>query len=97
MARETDVSRMELVQMQRNAFGISWISGWKRNHYLQRLEEFERRNLGSGGDGQGGKGNGNGVAAVVDDGGGDGEGTGVLPERNPSTEAEDAAVPSLAS
>ena len=43
VAKETDLTRSELVQLQRNAFNISWISNWKRNHFLQRLEEHERK------------------------------------------------------
>jgi adenosine deaminase len=46
MAEGTDVTRKELVQFARNSFLISWISGWKRNHYLQMLDDFERRALG---------------------------------------------------
>ena len=42
MANETDVSRKELIQLQRNAFNISWISSWKRSHYLAMLDEYEK-------------------------------------------------------
>ena len=42
MANETDVSRRELIQLQRNAFNISWISSWKRSHYLAMLDEYEK-------------------------------------------------------
>ena len=43
IAQETDMTRAELVQLQRNAFGISWISSWRRNHFLQLLDEYEQR------------------------------------------------------
>ncbi|KAJ9616735.1 adenine deaminase [Cladophialophora chaetospira] len=46
LAEGTDVTRRELIQLQRNAFSISWISSWKRNHFLQTLSEFERKTLG---------------------------------------------------
>ncbi|ETI24005.1 adenosine deaminase [Cladophialophora carrionii CBS 160.54] len=46
-APELNVTRKELIQLQRNAFTISWISSWKRNHFLQLLDEFERLTLGS--------------------------------------------------
>ncbi|KAK5051478.1 hypothetical protein LTR84_003130 [Exophiala bonariae] len=42
MAVETDLTRKELVQLQRNAFAISWISTWRRNHFLALLDEYER-------------------------------------------------------
>jgi adenosine deaminase len=47
LAKETDVSRRELIQLQRNAFYVSWISSWKRNHFLHILEDYEKRTLGS--------------------------------------------------
>ncbi|ETN43013.1 adenosine deaminase [Cyphellophora europaea CBS 101466] len=46
MARETDVTRRELVLLQRNAFHISWISTWQRQKLLQELEEYELKTLG---------------------------------------------------
>lgn len=45
MARETDLTRKELVQLQRNAFNISWISTWRRNHFLTMLEEYENKTV----------------------------------------------------
>ncbi|KEF57136.1 adenosine deaminase [Exophiala aquamarina CBS 119918] len=45
MATETDLTRKELVQLQRNAFAISWISTWRRNHFLALLDEYERSTL----------------------------------------------------
>ncbi len=50
LAEGTDVTRRELIQLQRNAFMISWISNWKRNHFLSALAEFEKRTLGEGGE-----------------------------------------------
>ncbi len=47
LAVETDVTRRELIQLQRNAFNISWISSWKRNHFLSLLDEYEKKTLGS--------------------------------------------------
>lgn len=46
LARETNVTKRELVQFQRNAFEISWISSWKRDQLLQELQEYEMRTLG---------------------------------------------------
>lgn len=46
MARETDVTKRELLQFQRNAFQISWISSWKRDCLLQELHEYEMQTLG---------------------------------------------------
>lgn len=40
MAEGTNVTKAELVQLQRNAFEISWISGWRRNHFLKTLEDY---------------------------------------------------------
>ena len=48
VATETDVTRKELIQFQRNAFNISWISSWKRNHFLALLDEYERKTIGAG-------------------------------------------------
>ena len=45
-AADVEVTRKELIQLQRNAFRISWISSWKRNHYLQMLDEFEKKTIG---------------------------------------------------
>lgn len=45
MAADTDVTRKELVQLQRNAFNISWISSWRRNHFLSLLDEYENRTI----------------------------------------------------
>ncbi|KAK7897728.1 adenine deaminase [Exophiala xenobiotica] len=45
MARETDLTRKELIQLQRNAFNISWISTWRRNHFLALLDEYEAKTL----------------------------------------------------
>ncbi|OQV06351.1 hypothetical protein CLAIMM_10928 [Cladophialophora immunda] len=47
MAEGTDVTKKELIQLQRNAFMISWISSWRRNHFLQMLDEYERKMLGN--------------------------------------------------
>jgi adenine deaminase len=46
LATETDVTRQELLQLQRNAFNISWISSWKRNHFLAQLDEYEKQTIG---------------------------------------------------
>lgn len=46
MAKETDVTRRELITLQRNAFEISWLSSWKRDKFLQQLEDYELRTLG---------------------------------------------------
>lgn len=43
IAEETDVSRAELVQLMKNAFEISWISSWKREEYLQLLDDYAKR------------------------------------------------------
>ena len=48
MAEGTDVTRKELVDLQKNAFMISWISSWKRNHFLQMLDDFEKKTIGTG-------------------------------------------------
>jgi len=45
MARETDLTRRELIQLQRNAFNISWISSWRRNHFLALLDEYEAKTM----------------------------------------------------
>jgi adenosine deaminase len=45
MARETDLTRKELIQLQRNAFNISWISTWRRNHFLALLDEYGAKTL----------------------------------------------------
>lgn len=46
LARETDVTKRELIHFQRNAFEISWISSWKRDRLLQELHEYEMQTLG---------------------------------------------------
>jgi adenosine deaminase len=43
MAAKTDVTKKELIQFQRNAFNISWISSWKRNHFLSLLDVYDKR------------------------------------------------------
>lgn len=40
MANDGDMSSAELVQLQRNAFNIAWISENKRDRYIERLEAF---------------------------------------------------------
>jgi adenosine deaminase len=40
MAKETNVTKEELVQFQRNAFQISWISESKRQGFLEKLEQY---------------------------------------------------------
>ncbi|EXJ83453.1 adenosine deaminase [Capronia coronata CBS 617.96] len=45
MAMGTDVTRKELIQLQRNAFSISWISIWRKTHFLSLLQEYEDRTL----------------------------------------------------
>jgi len=45
LAMGTDLTRKELIELQRNAFGISWISSWRRNHFLSLLDEYERKHL----------------------------------------------------
>jgi len=43
VAAETDITKQELVHLQRNAFNISWISAWRRNHFLQLLDTYARQ------------------------------------------------------
>jgi len=45
MATDTDLTKQELIQLQRNAFQISWISTWRRNHFLQKLDEYEKKTI----------------------------------------------------
>ncbi|RVX72701.1 hypothetical protein B0A52_04099 [Exophiala mesophila] len=45
MATATDLSRAELIQLQRNAFEISWISSWRRSHFLALLDGYEKSTL----------------------------------------------------
>lgn len=40
IARETDVTRKELVQLQRNAFEVSWLSSWRRDQFLKELNGY---------------------------------------------------------
>ena len=44
LAKEMDVTRMELVQLMRNAFEVSWISGGKRDRSLEVLEKYAQEN-----------------------------------------------------
>ena len=44
MAEETDLTRDELIQLQRNAFTISWVSSWRRSHFLKLLDDFAMKN-----------------------------------------------------
>jgi adenine deaminase len=86
MTKETDVTRKEIIGLMRNAFGISWISGWKRNHYLQALEAFEKKYVDGEAEGQSKTGGGENGAD-----GNDG------PTRPSETGAENITVPPLAS
>lgn len=40
MAEETDLTKEELVQLQRNAFNIAWVSSWRRSHFLKLLDDY---------------------------------------------------------
>jgi adenine deaminase len=40
LASGTDLTKEELVQLQRNAFNISWISSWRRSHFLKLLDDY---------------------------------------------------------
>ena len=40
MTEETDLTISELVQLQRNAFQISWVSSWRRSHFLKLLDTY---------------------------------------------------------
>lgn len=42
MAADTDISKEELVQLQRNAFEVAWISERKRETYLKSLESYKK-------------------------------------------------------
>ncbi|KIX07906.1 adenosine deaminase [Rhinocladiella mackenziei CBS 650.93] len=42
---ETDLTKKELIQLQRNAFNISWISSWRKSHFLSLLDEYENKTL----------------------------------------------------
>ncbi|KAH7114872.1 adenosine deaminase [Dactylonectria macrodidyma] len=42
-----NVTRKDLIQFQRNAFNISWISARRRDQFLQMLDEYEEKALGS--------------------------------------------------
>ena len=44
LAKETDVTRMKLVQLMRNAFEVSWVSAWKRDRYLEVLKQYAQEN-----------------------------------------------------
>jgi adenine deaminase len=44
IADATDLTRAELVQLQRNAFEISWLSSSARDGFLQKLDEYEAAN-----------------------------------------------------
>lgn len=41
MARDTDLSLKELVQLQRNAFEIAWLSPSKRAAFIKQLDRWE--------------------------------------------------------
>jgi len=43
MVEGTDITKKELVQLQRNAFEISWVSNWRRNHFLQMLDDYAKK------------------------------------------------------
>lgn len=43
VATHTDITREEIIQLQRNAFNISWISAWRRNHFLQMLDTYAKQ------------------------------------------------------
>ena len=43
LAEGTNVTKQELIQMQRNAFEISWVSNWRRNHFLKTLEDYAKQ------------------------------------------------------
>ena len=40
VAEETELTKAELVKLQENAFKISWISSWRRSHFLKLLEDY---------------------------------------------------------
>ena len=42
MHRDANMGFKELVQLQRNAFNISWVSNAKRDEFLERLDAFAR-------------------------------------------------------
>ena len=42
VARETDVTRRELVELQRNALEVSWMSVWRRDRLLQELDDYAK-------------------------------------------------------
>lgn len=44
LARDTDVTKDELVTLMRNAFEISWISSHKRDKFLERLSNYATTN-----------------------------------------------------
>lgn len=37
---DADLTRDELVRLQRNAFEISWVSSWRRNFFLEKLQKY---------------------------------------------------------
>jgi adenosine deaminase len=43
MAEGTDLTRHELVQLQRNAFEISWLSSEKREAFVNMLNDYEAK------------------------------------------------------
>lgn len=42
MATDTDVSRKELIQLQENAFRISWLPGWRKDELLHKLRAYAK-------------------------------------------------------
>jgi adenosine deaminase len=41
-----ELNRDELVQLQRNAFEISWVSSWRRNFFLEKLQKYADQHAG---------------------------------------------------
>lgn len=46
LARDTDVTREELILFVRNAVEISWVGDLRRAELMGEIEEFERRSFG---------------------------------------------------
>ena len=40
-----ELTREELVQLQRNAFEISWISNWRRSFFLEKLQRYAEQHV----------------------------------------------------
>lgn len=44
LATDTDITKLELVRLQENAFKISWLPGWRKDEFLQKLHTHARQN-----------------------------------------------------